>query len=365
MKDPTIDRIDVSAYTIPTDFPESDGTLDWDSTTLIVVEAHGGGQSGLGYTYGDLAAASLIERLLAPAIEGRDVMAEPGAWSVMNQLLRNVGRSGIGSMAIAAVDSALWDLKARLLNLPLVTLLGSVRNGIPVYGSGGFTSYPLDRLQQQVGEWVNRGILKVKMKVGREPLQDLPRVEAARSAIGPNVELFVDANGAYTRKQALRFAESFAQYGVTWFEEPVSSDDLEGLKLLRNRAPAGMAIAAGEYGYDSFYFVACSRRDRWTSFKLMRHVVVESQDSCKLESWPMHTTCRYRRIPRHHFTLMYAVRSMRPVMWSTFMITYESKECCSTAFSKPLEERFVRISRARDWVSTSNVRMRQSMRHKR
>jgi L-alanine-DL-glutamate epimerase-like enolase superfamily enzyme len=254
MKNPTIHRIDVSAYTIPTDFPESDGTFEWDSTTLILVEAHGGGQSGLGYTYGDLAAAGLIQRVLAPAVVGRDVMAVAGAWSVMNQLLRNVGRPGIGTMAIAAVDSALWDLKAPLLNLPLVTLLGSVRNGIPVYGSGGFTSYPLDRLQQQLGEWVNRGISRVKMKVGREPTQDLPQVEAARSAIGPNIELFVDANGAYTRKQALRFAESFAQYGVTWFEEPVPSDDLDGLRLLRNRAPAGMAIAAGEYGYDSFYF---------------------------------------------------------------------------------------------------------------
>ena len=92
------------------------------------------------------------------------------------------------------------------------------------------------------------------MKIGREPDADLDRVRAARKAIGPSVHLFVDANGAYSRKQALAQAEKFAELGVTWFEEPVSSDDLEGLRLLRDRAPAGMYIAAGEYGYDSLYF---------------------------------------------------------------------------------------------------------------
>jgi L-alanine-DL-glutamate epimerase-like enolase superfamily enzyme len=92
------------------------------------------------------------------------------------------------------------------------------------------------------------------MKIGREPSADFERVSAARKAIGPEVHLFVDANGAYTRKQALAQAEKFAELDVKWFEEPVSSDDLEGLNLIRNRAPAGMNIAAGEYGYDSYYF---------------------------------------------------------------------------------------------------------------
>ncbi|MEZ4520733.1 MAG: enolase C-terminal domain-like protein [Thermomicrobiales bacterium] len=94
----------------------------------------------------------------------------------------------------------------------------------------------------------------VKMKVGREPGRDLERVETARQAIGPDTELMVDANGAFDRKRALRFAETVAGYGATWFEEPVSSDDLAGLRLIRDRAPAGMEIAAGEYGYDRFYF---------------------------------------------------------------------------------------------------------------
>lgn len=175
-------------------------------------------------------------------------------WELMHQRIRNLGRPGIASMAIAAVDSALWDLKAKLLDLPLVTLLGQVRDAVPIYGSGGFTSYSIEQLRNQLGGWVHQGIPRVKMKIGRDAAADIERVRAAREAIGLNTELFVDANGAYGRKQALRQAQKFMDYDVHWFEEPVSSDDLDGLRLIRDRAPAGMDIAAGEYGYDSFYF---------------------------------------------------------------------------------------------------------------
>lgn len=250
-----VERLDVSAFVVPTDFPEADGTLAWDKTTLVVVEATGGGIRSLGYTYADTATALLIRDLLTPVVQGRDVMAVPGTWAAMVHAIRNLGRPGISSMAMAAVDAALWDLKARLLDLPLVTLLGAVREAVPVYGSGGFTSYSLEQLQEQLGGWVNEGIPRVKMKVGTHPSDDLDRVRAAREAIGSKTELFVDANGAYSRKQALAFAEKLrADYGVSWFEEPVPSDDLEGLRLLRDSGPAGMDIAAGEYGYDLLYF---------------------------------------------------------------------------------------------------------------
>jgi len=172
----------------------------------------------------------------------------------MWQRIRNLGRPGICSMAISAVDCALWDLKARLLNLPLVTLLGQVRDAAPVYGSGGFISYSDRQLSDQLSRWVEQGIRQVKIKIGRDAIRDVERIRVAREAISPETELYVDANGAYSRKQALTQAERFAPFGVTWFEEPVSSDDLEGLHLLRDRAPAAMEIAAGEYGYDLFYF---------------------------------------------------------------------------------------------------------------
>jgi len=247
-------RVEATAYTIPTDAPEADGTIAWDNTTLVVVEVTAGGKAGLGYTYADPSAASIARGTLAGAICGRDAMGVPGAWMSMVASVRNTGRPGVASMAVSAVDAALWDLKGRLLGLPLITLLGAAREAAPVYGSGGFTSYSVDRLREQLGGWVAAGIPRVKMKVGTHPGDDAARVRAAREAIGPAAELFVDANGAYDRKLALVQATRFAESGVSWFEEPVSSDDLEGLRLVRDRAPAGMEVAAGEYGFMPVYF---------------------------------------------------------------------------------------------------------------
>jgi L-alanine-DL-glutamate epimerase-like enolase superfamily enzyme len=249
-----IDRVAVSAFVIPTDAPESDGTFEWDRTTLILVEIQGGGERGLGYTYADPSAARLAAETLAPLVIERDPMDVAGCWRAMTHAVRNLGRPGVAAMGISAIDVALWDLKARLLDVSLVALLGATRESVPAYGSGGFTSYGEERLRRQLSEWVAGGISRVKMKVGRDAKTDMARVRTAREAIGSEAELFVDANGAYTRKQALAQAARFAAHGVTWFEEPVSSDDLEGLRLLRDRGPAGMDIAAGEYGYDLMYF---------------------------------------------------------------------------------------------------------------
>jgi len=173
---------------------------------------------------------------------------------MLREQVRNIGCPGIAATAISAVDNALWDLRARLFGIPLVVLLGKIRERVAVYGSGGFTSYSIPQLQRQLGDWAANGIRMVKMKVGSEPERDVERVRSAREAIGREVQLFVDANGAYSRKQALAMAERFAKYDVRWFEEPVSSDDLEGLRLIRDRAPAGIEIAAGEYGFDEYYF---------------------------------------------------------------------------------------------------------------
>ncbi len=219
---------------------------------MVVVEASADGHTGLGYTYGPAAAGALVGELLEDVVCGSDALDVPGTWHAMVARLRNAGRPGIGSLALSAIDTALWDLKARLLELPLVSLLGAVRERVPLYGSGGFTTYSLERLQRQLAGWVEEGIPRVKMKIGTHLEDDLGRVRAAREAIGEDADLFVDANGAYSRKQALAQADAFALLGVSWFEEPVSSDDLEGLSLIRRRAP--LEIAAGEYGYDAIYF---------------------------------------------------------------------------------------------------------------
>jgi L-alanine-DL-glutamate epimerase-like enolase superfamily enzyme len=248
-----IERLEVSSYQIPTSSPESDGTLAWDSTTLVLVAAHAGGNTGIGYTYGGPPVATVVSNKLAGVVTGNDALVPATSWAAMQHAVRNLGKPGVVAMAISAVDIALWDLHARLLELPLVIALGAVHEATPIYGSGGFTSYDNATLADQLAAWVEAGIPRVKMKVGRDPDADPQRLQAARKAIG-DAALFVDANGAYTRKDALLWAQRFSEHGVRWFEEPVSSDDLEGLRLLRDRGPGGMDIAAGEYGYHLPYF---------------------------------------------------------------------------------------------------------------
>jgi L-alanine-DL-glutamate epimerase-like enolase superfamily enzyme len=247
-----IEDLDVAVYTIPTDQPEADGTMRWNRTTMVTVRARAGGEAGFGWTYAAGAAADVVSDVLEDVVCGRDALDVPASWSAMQKKLRNVGRPGIASCALSAVDVALWDLAARLLDLPLVRLLGRVRNDVPVYGSGGFTSYDDDTLRQQLRGWVeDDGIPRVKIKIGeswgtRED-RDLARVRLARETIGDDVELFVDANGGYSVGQAVRMGRRFDDLGVTWFEEPVSSDDLDGLRHVRSRITAD--VAAGEYAW--------------------------------------------------------------------------------------------------------------------
>jgi len=245
-----IAEIEVAAYVIPTPVPESDGTAEWRSTGLVVVELSAGDRKGLGYTYTDPGAARLVKDLLADAVRGIPPFDTAAAHAAMVRAARNHGRGGVAGMAISAMDVACWDLKAKVLGVPLARLIGMVRPKIPAYGSGGFTSMSERDLTHQLSGWAEKGFRAVKMKVGRNPEHDLARASAARKAIGREIELFVDANGAYQRKQALAFAERFAELGVTWFEEPVVRTDVPGLRLLRDRAPAGMEIAGGEYGYE-------------------------------------------------------------------------------------------------------------------
>jgi L-alanine-DL-glutamate epimerase-like enolase superfamily enzyme len=222
---------------------------------MVLVTVSAGGVSGMGWTYGPAACAAVVTGMLADIVSGRSAMDISGATEAMIRAVRNAGRPGAVGYAISAVDVALWDLKAKLLDVCVADLLGRAQPAVPVYGSGGLTSYSESQLCEQLAGWVAQGIPRVKMKVGREPDADPERVRAAREAIGDEAELFVDANGAYSRKQALALAETYdREAGVTWLEEPVSSNDLDGLRQIRERAPAGMAVTAGEYGYDPGYF---------------------------------------------------------------------------------------------------------------
>jgi L-alanine-DL-glutamate epimerase-like enolase superfamily enzyme len=249
---PVVTALEGAVYVIPTDAPEADGTLAWDKTTMVLVTARAGDQHGIGWSYTSAAARDVITEVLAAVVTGRSALDIAGAAEAMARQVRNIGRPGIAAMAISAVDIALWDLKARLLGQPLSALLGRAREHVPVYGSGGFTSYDATQTREQLSGWVERQrIPRVKIKIGEswggDERRDLARTELAREVIGPDTELYVDANGGYTAGQAVRVGERLAGLGVTWFEEPVSSQDLAGLAAVRRQVRPD--VTAGEYSW--------------------------------------------------------------------------------------------------------------------
>lgn len=255
--DVPVEVVSAAAFTVPTDSPEGDGTLTWDSTTMVIARASAAGVTGIGWTYGLAAVANVITDKLADVVRGCSALDVPAANDAMCRAVRNAGKPGLVAMAISAVDIALWDLKARVLGVPLVRLLGAARPDVPVYGSGGFTTYDDKQLEEQLRFWVEeQRIPRVKIKIGeswgRDERRDLARAEFARDLVGDDVECYVDANGGYTRKQAIRVGHALADLDVTWFEEPVSSDDLTGLREIRDAITPD--VAAGEYGYDLPYF---------------------------------------------------------------------------------------------------------------
>jgi L-alanine-DL-glutamate epimerase-like enolase superfamily enzyme len=249
---PAVEDIGAAVYVIPTDAPEADGTLAWTETTMVLVTARAGGELGIGWSYAAAAAGSVVTDVLAGVVAGRSAFDVAGANEAMARAVRNIGRGGIAATAISAVDIALWDLKARLLGLPVASLLGRARRDVPVYGSGGFTSYDEHQTREQLSGWVHKdGIPRVKIKIGESwgghERRDIERVALAREVIGPQAELYVDANGGYTTGQAVRVAREMADYDVTWFEEPVSSQDAAGLAAVRSQVWPD--VAAGEYSW--------------------------------------------------------------------------------------------------------------------
>jgi L-alanine-DL-glutamate epimerase-like enolase superfamily enzyme len=249
---PELQDLTSAVYVVPTDAAEADGTLAWDKTTLVLVTARAGGEQGLGWSYAAGAAASVVTDVLADVVTGRSALDVTGCNEAMSRAVRNIGRPGIAATAISAVDIALWDLKARLLGCALADLLGRAHDAVPIYGSGGFTSYNEGQTRDQLAGWVDKDrIPRVKIKIGESwgsnERRDLARVTLARDVIGPDTELYVDANGGYTVGQAVRMAHAMDEHHVTWFEEPVSSQDLAGLAAVRRQVRPD--VAAGEYSW--------------------------------------------------------------------------------------------------------------------
>lgn len=310
-----IKSVRASCFKIPTEEPVSDGTLKWRYTDLIVAEVEAGGEGGIGYTYADSSSALLINDTLARNIIGKAVFSISDCWQTMTSSLRNQGLTGLAAMAVSAVDIALWDLKSKLLGIPLRVLLGQVRSAIPCYGSGVFTSYTEGELERHISEWMDLGLDRVKMKVGRNPEKDAERVAGARRAVGPKTGLFLDANGAYTPRQALRMAESFNESGVSWFEEPVPAADRDGTSWIRDRLPLGMELAGGEYGYGlrDFLDLLSPRRLDILQVDVTRCLGItgflKAASLCEAFHTPMSSHCA----PSLHLALGCAVPAMRHV----------------------------------------------------
>jgi L-alanine-DL-glutamate epimerase-like enolase superfamily enzyme len=249
---PAVTAVDTAVYVIPTDAPEADGTLAWDKTTMVLVTVHADGEQGLGWSYASAAARTVVTEVLADVVVGRDAFDIAGTAAAMARQVRNIGRPGVAATAISAVEIGLWDLKARLLGQSLSGLLGRAIHHVPVYGSGGFTSYDDTQTRHQLCEWVEKErIPRVKIKIGEswggDERRDLARAELAREVIGPDAELYVDANGGYSVGQAVRVADELSAMDVSWFEEPVSSEDLAGLAAVREQVRPD--VAAGEYSW--------------------------------------------------------------------------------------------------------------------
>lgn len=215
------------------------------------------GQEGIGITYNEVggeATAELIRRNMVPKLIGRDPLETEVLWQEFFHYLRGVGRKGMTYCALSAVDIALWDLKGKILGLPVYKLLGGSNTKVPVYGSGGWTSFSDDELVAEITGMVDRGYTAVKFKVGvsggTDLRRDAERVRKVREAVGPDVLLMVDANNCFDAARAVQLANRIREYDIFFFEEPVFADDIPG--LARFRRGTDIPLATGEHEYTKF-----------------------------------------------------------------------------------------------------------------
>jgi L-alanine-DL-glutamate epimerase-like enolase superfamily enzyme len=212
------------------------------------------GYEGLGV--GQTVARDIVQGVLRPLLIGQDPLCIEKLWDDMFWRVRGFGRKGVAFCAISAVDIALWDLKAKLFGVPLYRLIGPYTDRVPIYGSGGWTSFTEAELVREQTGYVERGIPRVKMKVakdfGHAEREDVRRLAAVRKAVGDDVEIYVDANNGYYAKQAIAMARRLAEYDVKWFEEPVLADDIAGLAAIARAID--IPVATGEHEYTRYGF---------------------------------------------------------------------------------------------------------------
>jgi L-alanine-DL-glutamate epimerase-like enolase superfamily enzyme len=250
--------IQTTLLSVPLNPPIADAThvlhhIQWILVKVLTDEGLQGNSLMLTFDYGPELLRGIIDVELKKLLLGKDPRDIAGLWQACFSHCEYIGQTGVAAWGIAAVDIALWDLLGQQLGVPVCRLLGSNRDRVPVYGSGGWLSYSVDELLGEVTGYLKRGFTMVKMKVGRADIrQDAERVRAVRHAIGDKVGLMVDANQAWTAQQAISFARQVEDQDIYWFEEPVAKDDFEGYCQVAVKSNIPIATGEREYSLDAF-----------------------------------------------------------------------------------------------------------------
>ena len=215
-------------------------------TTTITLED---GSTGTGYTYtggkGGHAIKAMVEHDFASVLIGKDGIDIDGLYDFMEWHIHYVGRGGIASFAISTIDIALWDIKCKKANLPLWKMAGGTNNTCKAYCGGIDLQFPIEKLLNNMKTYLANGFNAVKIKIGRENLEeDLERIKAVREFVGPDVTFMVDANYSMTVEKAIKAIEGFKQYNITWFEEPIIPDNYKGFAEIVDKT--GFPLAMGE-----------------------------------------------------------------------------------------------------------------------
>ncbi len=242
-----IEQVETAYYRLPLEAVGDAGHGLINSEELITLTLRAEGLEGHGYTYtigrGGRAIKALIDHDLAPLILGEDAREIQALWEMMWQRLLYVGRGGIASFAIAAVDIALWDLRGLHEQKPLYALFGAEAHDLPAYGSGVDLPKPQDELLSQIEYFMGRGFPGVKVKIGRpDPREDEARISAVRKLIGDDIDLMVDANMTWSADEALERGRRLEQFGLYWYEEPTIPEDVAGHARLAREMDVPIAI---------------------------------------------------------------------------------------------------------------------------
>ncbi len=254
----TIDNVQVHLVSMPVPGQLADATRKVDKLGYLIVRiTTKSGIEGIGVTYNEVGGegtCAVVQKAIAPRLIGRDPLETEAIWTEMFHYLRGVGRKGMTFCALSAVDAALWDIKGKAFDVPIYRLLGGNRTEIPVYASGGWASYSDEELVAEMTDMVSQGYTAIKFKLGveggRNPNRDVTRVRKVREAVGPDIDLLLDANNCWDAATAVQVANRVKEYNIYLFEEPVFADDLPG--LARFKQGTDIPLATGEHEYTKF-----------------------------------------------------------------------------------------------------------------